>query len=174
MLRRKRCASRRRSGVKPVPRNSSRLVRALILASLVGAVGLTSGCAVRPWSATPFRAPADVAHIKLTQRDSPSIVADKLWLERRGGTLFLSGYVMAKVGVTDTMGSQVVVSVRDASGNELRSMPVDFHPRQIPQQRRPAGVSRYSVQLDPLPPQTAEIVVRASDDRISTTVIPPR
>jgi hypothetical protein len=121
-----------------------------------------------PGRATPFRPPPDVAHIRLERQDSARVVVDKIWLERKEDGLFVKGYVMARLGVDDTMGSHLIVSLRDANGAELRSLPTDFSPRQIPQQRRPSGVSTYRAALDPLPPNTATIVVTARDDRPST------
>lgn len=141
---------------------SHRLGRALLAALLAG---LAAGCGFTPWRATPFRAPADVAHIRLERSDSARIAVDKLWLERKSDGLFVTGYVMRKLGADDTMTSQLIVSLRDAAGAELRSIPTDFYPRQIPTHRRPAAVSSYRCALDPLPPNTAVIVVSATDDR---------
>ena len=138
--------------------------------SLVGIVVATllGGCAFAPWRATPFRPPSDVAHLQLERRDSEQVVVDKIWLERKKDGLFVRGYVMAQLGVTDTTGSYLLVSLRDSQGAELRSMSVDFHPRQIPRQRRPSsGVAGYRAALDPLPAKTAIILVTARDDRTS-------
>jgi hypothetical protein len=55
-----------------------------------------------------------------------------------GHGLVVAGYVMAKFGVADTMGSHLIVFLRDASGKEMHYAPVDFAPRQIPQHRRPS------------------------------------
>ena len=130
------------------------------------AAGLFSGCGFTPWRVTPFRAPGDVAHIRLEHRDSPRIAVDKIWLERKEGSLAVTGYVQrARLDVEDTMGSHLVVSLLDANGAELRSTPIDFGPRQIPRHRRPPAVSTYRCVLDPLPPDTATIVVTARDDR---------
>src|SRR5688572_262121 len=93
-------------------------LRLAMLALAAVAVGLfLTGCAMKPWSKTPFPPPADVAHVRLARADSASVIVDKIWLERRNGVLFVSGYVMAKLGVSDTMGSQLLVSLRDANGN---------------------------------------------------------
>jgi hypothetical protein len=132
-------------------------------------LALLAGCA------TPFRPPPDVAHIKLERRDSAKLIADKIWLERRDGGLFVTGYVMPKLGVSETMGSHVLISLRDANGAELRSIPADFHPRQIPVRIRvPHALGTYSCQLDPLPSATATIVASASDDRPETSPQPSR
>jgi hypothetical protein len=145
-------------------RNSSTRFAFRVLVAL-GAAVLLAGCTFMPGRATPFHPPADVAHIRLERQDSARIIVDKIWLERKEDGLFVRGYVMSKLGVDDTAGSHLIVSLRDASGTELRSASVDFAPRQIPQQRRPTGVSLYRFALDPLPPGTTSIVVTARDDR---------
>ena len=45
------------------------------------AAAALAGCA------TPFRAPPDVAHIKLDRADSSVVVVEKIWLERKNGPL---------------------------------------------------------------------------------------
>ena len=141
-------------------------INSLVAGLALCAAGLLAGCGFTPWRETPFRAPADVAHIRLEHRDSPRITVDKIWLERKEDGLAVTGYVQpANLDVTDTMGSHLIISLRDANGAELRSTSVDFAPRQIPRHRRPSGVSTYRCVLDPLPPNTAMIVVTASDDR---------
>lgn len=147
------------------------LARRLVLGALFGvAVGIFAGCTYMPGRATPFRPPADVAHLRLERQDSARIAVDKIWLERKEQGLVVTGYVtLADLGVTDTMGSYLVVSFRDAGGAELRTTPVDFASRQIPRHRRPpSAVSTYRCPLDPLPPNTAIIVVTARDDRPSS------
>ena len=146
-------------------RNSRcRLIGRLALA--VTAAGCFAGCGFTPWRETPFRSPADVEHIRLEHHDSPRITVEKIWLERKEDGLAVTGYVQrANLDVEDTMGSNLIVSLRDTSGTELRSTPIDFEPRQIPQQRRPTASSTYRCVLDPLPPNTAVIVVTARDDR---------
>ena len=140
---------------------------ARVLPALLAIVAF-AGCGFTPWRATPFRAPADVAHLRLERHDSARIIVDKIWLERKADGLFVTGYVMRQPKADDTMGSQLVVTMRDANGVELRSIQTDFYPRQIPQQRRPTGVSNYRCALDPLPPGTSVIVVSASDSRPSS------
>lgn len=131
------------------------------------AVVLVAGC-VTPFGPTPFRAPADVAHIRLERQDSAQIALDKIWLERKSDGLFVTGYVRAQEGVTDTTGSRLLVSIRDERGKELRALAGDFEPRQIPLRvRMPYRISRYRVHLDPMPPDAATIVVAARDDRVT-------
>lgn len=152
--------------MKPQKRNSP-LSRAGWLMLVAAAVGLLAGC-VTPWGPTPFRAPVDVSHIRLERHDSERILMDKIWLERKADGLFVRGYVVSRLGVTDTMGSYLIVSLRDAEGHELRSSPADFAPRQVPRRRPYMELSAYRFPLDPLPPNTATIVVTARDDRPSS------
>lgn len=143
------------------------LARLLGFGALLGvAACFPTGCTYMPGRVTPFRPPADVAHIRLERQNSARIAVDKIWLERKEQGLVVVGYVTpADLSVSDTMGSHLIVSLRDAGGVELRTIPVDFAPRQIPRQRRPSATSTYRCALDPLPPNTALIVVTARDDR---------
>jgi hypothetical protein len=127
-------------------------------ALLVVGLTLLSGCA------TPFRAPPDVAHIKLTRTDdSSTVVVEKIWLERKKGPLVVKGYVVKQLSATDTTGTHLDVTLFDASGNVLRSTVEHFEPRQIPRIHRMPDFSSYSVALDPLPANTARIDVRAHE-----------
>lgn len=125
---------------------------------LLGATGvILAGCV------TPFRAPPDVAHIKLERADSPVVMVEKIWLERKKGPLVLSGYVLKRLGTEDTTGTHLDVTLFDAAGRVLRSTMEHFEPRQIPNRyRRPADAS-YRIALDPLPAGTARIEVRAHE-----------
>jgi hypothetical protein len=144
-------------------RRSGRVVAAAL--ALV-ALTLVTGCVVRPWSKTPFVAPADVAHIKLEGRDSALLMVHKHWLERKNGTLVVKGYVMPRLETKDTLHSRVVITLRDAAGAELKSIPVDFAPRPIPRRiRLPLAVGTFVCPLDPLPTNTATIVIAVRDDR---------
>lgn len=129
-------------------------------------VAVAAGCTYMPGRLTPFAPPTELAHLRLEGRDSASLILDRVWLERHDGRFFVKGYVMPKLGVRDTMGSHVIISLRDANGAELRLIGADFHPRQIPvRTRMPHAVGTYTAQLDPLPQSTAIIVVSANDDR---------
>jgi hypothetical protein len=114
---------------------------------------------------TPFRAPADVSHLRLTAIDSPTVIVDKVWLERAAGSpLMVTGYVVRKLGAEDTTGTRLEISLRDEAGRILRSDMVDFEPRQIPRRvRLPAATAQYRHSLDPLPAGTAEVSVKAVD-----------
>ena len=119
--------------------------------------------------ATPFRAPPDVAHITFERKDSPVVIVEKIWLERTQGRLFLKGYVVGRPSVTDTTQTHLDVTLYDESNRVLRTSVADFFPRQIPGLRPPQIPSRrirqsyshYSIVLDPLPPGTVRIEVRA-------------
>lgn len=123
---------------------------------LPGVVGL-AGCA------TPFRAPPDVAHIKLERADSPVVVVEKIWLERKEGPLVVKGYVVKQLAAEDTTQTHLDVTVYDATGAVLRTSVEYFEPRQIPRRYRPPADATYRIPLDPLPVGTSRIEVRAHE-----------
>ena len=135
------------------------------IGAIFAVVGLL-GCA------TPFRAPSDVAHIKLERVDSPIVIVEKIWLERKHSPLVVKGYVIKRTNAgDDTTQTHLDVTCYDASGNALRSTVDHFDPRQIPghyppqppARRHRMAYSSYSVVLDPLPAGTARIQVRAHE-----------
>jgi len=124
----------------------------------LGAVGLLlAGCA------TPFRAPPDVAHIKLDRVDSPVVVVEKIWLERKKGPLVVTGYIIKRLEVEDTTQTHLDVTLYDTAGQVLRTSVEHFEPRQIPRRYRRPDDAIYRVILDPLPSGTARIEVRAHE-----------
>jgi hypothetical protein len=123
---------------------------------VLAAAGL-AGCT------TPFRAPSDVAHIKLDRVDSPLVRVEKIWLERKHGPLVVTGYVLKRLETEDTTGTHLDVTLFDASGQVLRSTVEHFEPRQIPRRYRRPDDATYRVPLDPLPTGTARIEVRAHE-----------
>jgi hypothetical protein len=118
--------------------------------------------------ATPFRAPPDVAHITLERVDSPVVLVEKIWLERKSGSLVVTGYVVKRLGVTDTTQTNLAVTLFDANGRVLRSSTEHFDPPQIPRGHGMHGHAQYRVVLDPLPPATARIEVRAQERAIAS------
>jgi hypothetical protein len=76
---------------------------------ILAAVAL-AGCA------TPFRAPPDVAHIKLERADSPVVVVEKIWLERKTGPLVVKGYIVKRLEAEDTTQTHLDVTLYDAAG----------------------------------------------------------
>lgn len=129
---------------------------ALILS--LGVAGLLlAGCA------TPFRAPSDVAHLKLERVDSPVVVVEKIWLERKNGPLVVTGYVVKRLEAEDTTQTHLDVTLYDAAGQVLRSSVEHFEPRQIPHRYRRPDYATYRVSLDPLPAGTARVEVRAHE-----------
>jgi hypothetical protein len=118
---------------------------------------LLAGCV------TPFRAPADVAHIKLDRTDSPVVLIEKIWLERTDGALALTGYVIRRLDARDTTQTHLDVSLYAADGRRLRSTVEHFEPRQINPRVRGHSDARYRVLLDPLPAETTRIEVRAHE-----------
>ncbi len=118
---------------------------------------MLTGCA------TPFRAPADVAYITLDWTDSPVVLVEKIWLERVDGRLVVKGYVIKRMGATDTTRTHLDVSLFDTAGRVLRSTVEHFEPRQINEHFRRHSDASYQVMLDPLPPGTVRVVVRAHE-----------
>ncbi len=118
---------------------------------------LLAGCV------TPFRAPSDVAHIQLDRVDSPVVIIEKIWLERKEGALALTGYVIKRLDVRDTTQTHLDVNLYAADGRLLRSTVEHFEPRQITPRFRRHSDARYHVLLDPLPPGTTRIEVRAHE-----------
>lgn len=124
----------------------------IVLASV-----LLAGCA------TPFRAPSDVAHIKLDRIDSPLVSVEKIWLERRNGPLVVTGFVVKELTTKDTTGTHLDVTLFDSGGRVLRSTVEHFEPRQILERPRRLNDASYRVVLDPLPTGTTRIEVCAHE-----------
>lgn len=119
-------------------------------------VGLV-GCA------TPFRPPADAAHIKLERVDSPVVVIEKIWLEQKNGPLAVTGYVIRRLEADDTTKTHLDVTLFDSAGRLLRSTVEHFEPRQIIPRFRRHGDARYRVELHLPPAGIARIEVRAHE-----------
>jgi hypothetical protein len=131
-------------------------MKAILWLMAFAAVAL-AGCA------TPFRAPPDVAHIRLERADSPVVVVEKIWLERKEGPLVLKGYVLKRLEAEDTTRTHLDVTLYDAAGAVLRRTVEHFEPRQIPERNRRPDDATYRVVLDPLPSGTVRIEVRAHE-----------
>lgn len=126
---------------------------------LLGLAGLILGAC-----ATPFRAPPDVAHVRLELGDSPVVRVDKIWLERKG-PLVLRGYVVKRLAAEDTTGTHLDVTIYDPAGNVLRTTVEQFEPRQISTRFRRADAAKYYIVLDPLPAGTFRIRVQAHEGK---------
>lgn len=127
------------------------------IACLSLALLFLAGCA------TPFRAPPDVAHIKLERVDSAVVIVEKIWLERKDGPLVVKGYVLKRLSADDTTKTHLDVTLYDQTGRVLRSTLEYFEPRQMRRQWRWPGLGTYRVVLDPLPAGTDRIEVRAHE-----------
>ena len=127
-----------------------------IFGAALAVMGLV-GCA------TPFRAPRDVAHIKLERADSPIVTVEKIWLERKRGPLVVKGYVVKELDAKDTTQTHLDITLYDSAGAVLRRTVEYFEPRQIPRRHRQPDYGSYNVTLDPLPPGTDRIEVRAHE-----------
>ena len=121
------------------------------------AAAALAGCA------TPFRAPPDVAHIKLDRADTPVVVVEKIWLERKNGPLVVKGFSVKRLEAEDTTHTHLDLTLYDATGAVLRSSVEHFEPHQIPRRTRLPNYASYSVPLDPLPKGTVRIEVRAHE-----------
>jgi hypothetical protein len=130
---------------------------ALILSLRVAGFPFT-GCA------TSFRAPSDVAHLKLKRVSSPGVAFEKIWLERKKGPLVVTGYVVKRLEAEDTTQTHLDVTLCDGAGHVLRGSAEHFAPRQIPRRFRLAGSATYRVPLDPLPADTALVELRAQGE----------
>ena len=139
------------------PRQAVKIRGFMLLATL-----FLAGCA------TPFRAPPDVAHIKLERIDSPVVIVEKIWLERKNGPLIVKGYVLKRLSADDTTQTHLDVTLFDGSGRVLRTSVERFTPQRIVRRFRRPSYASYSVNLDPLPPGTARIEVRAHEGLHST------
>lgn len=124
---------------------------------IILAAAALAGCA------TPFRSPPDVAQIELERADSPVVVVEKIWLERKQGPLVVRGYVLKRLEATDTTQTHLDVTLFDANGRVLRTTVEHFEPRQIPRHHRRPDSASYSVVLDPLPTGVARINVTAHE-----------
>lgn len=113
--------------------------------------------------ATPFRAPADVAHLRLTRVDSPLVVVDKIWLERKLGPLVVTGYVIKRLEAEDTSSTHLDITLYDANDRELFSTMAYFEPRQLIGRHKTMPLGVYRVVLEPLPGNTSRIEVRAHE-----------
>lgn len=125
---------------------------------LLAAAGL-----LLPACATPFHAPADVAHIALERRSSPIVRVEKAWLSRRDGQLVLHGSVLKRLRADYTGDTHLDVTLFDDAGRVVRSSVEHFEPRRIPQGHRRPATASYAVPLDPLPSSVARIEVRAHE-----------
>ncbi|MBS0663242.1 MAG: hypothetical protein JSR48_08245 [Verrucomicrobia bacterium] len=121
------------------------------------AAAVLAGCV------TPYRAPSDVAHIRLAPVDSRVVKVEKIWLEREAGPLVVTGHVLKRLGGGDTRGTHLDVTLYDARGAVLRQAKAAFSPTELVTTYHKHPHGKYRVELDPLPPGTATIEVRAHE-----------
>lgn len=114
--------------------------------------------------ATPFRAPAGAAHIRLERVDSAAVAVEKVWLEQRDGRLAVAGSVVRQPGHDDTSRTHLDVTLFDARGTTVWSATGVFAPQQVeastPRRHRDAT---YRIVLDHPPAAIARLEVRAHD-----------
>lgn len=106
-----------------------------------------------------------MAHIVLDRLDSPLVWVEKTWLERKNVLLVVRGYVIKRLDTKDMIGTHLDMTLFDAGGQVLRTTVEHFEPRQIPRRHHTPDSTTYRVVLDPLPPGTARIEVRAQGGR---------
>lgn len=104
-----------------------------------------------------------MAHIELIGESSSVITVGTSRLDREDGPLILTGYVIRRLGPTDTTQTHLDVELVDASGALLRTSVEHFKPRDIPRRHKRRSFGAYRVSIDPLPANTARIVVRAHE-----------
>jgi hypothetical protein len=142
------------------PRSGPRFARgigaaALRLSSFLGVVTLLGCSSLR-------RPPADVAHVQIELAHSPLVSVTRASLVREHA-LVLKGYVLRQHDATDTTRTHLDVTLLDAQGRVLRETIERFEPSQIPRRIRLPDSASFAVVLDPLPPGTSRIVVRAHE-----------
>ncbi|HEX7630654.1 MAG TPA: hypothetical protein VF388_00865 [Lacunisphaera sp.] len=112
---------------------------------------------------TPFRAPAEAAHIKLEAVDSPVVYIEKMWLDQKHGPLAVTGCVGKQRDAGDTTQTHLDVTLFDAGGRVLRTTVAQFEPRQIVRHFRRHSDAQYRVELQLPPAEIARIEVRAHE-----------
>lgn len=123
---------------------------------LLGVASLT-GCA------SFLRTPSNLAHVKLETVDSPVVLTETVWLERKDDIVVVTGYVVKRLGVNDTTATHLDITLLDGTGQVLREIGAHFEPKQIPRRYRRPDYATYRVPLAPLPAGTALIIVRAHE-----------
>lgn len=124
---------------------------------IAGTSALLGACA------TPSRTPPGVAHIELIGESSAVITVGKPRVEKADGPLLLTGYVIRRLEATTTTQTHLDVELVDASGARLRTSVEHFEPVDIPRRHKRRSFATYQVPLDPMPANTARIVVRAHE-----------
>ena len=138
-----------------------------LLIILIGVVGaIFAGCAA------PFFASADVSHIKLESVDSPAVIVGKIKLVRKQGILVVTGYVLKRLGASDTTQTHLDVTLYDSAGMELRRTVEHFEPRQIPRRIRRPAHAVYRVSLGSLPTETARLEIKAHEGAHDSAATP--
>lgn len=132
-----------------------------ILSGLIaaGLALILAGCA------TPFRAPADVADVKLERIDSPTLTIEKIWLERAHGRLELRGFVLRRTDGRPAADTHLDVTLFDGAGRMLRSSIEQYAPPKFVShfQSHNRNHASYCAVLDPLPEGTVRIEVRVHE-----------
>lgn len=113
--------------------------------------------------ATPFRAPAEFAHVRLERADSGNVLVDKIWLERKAGPLCVCGTVLQRLRGGDTDGTILEVALLDARGAVLRRFDAGFTPRHLERRLGRPAAGAYRIEMGDLPAGTVAVRVQARD-----------
>lgn len=134
--------------------------RSLRLGTALFAALAGQGCANR---VTPFRAPADVAQIRLERVDSPNVIIDQIWLERKDGPLAVCGNVVKRLRGDDTDQTRLEARILNSKGVVLQRVEGEFSPRHLVRHMGHPAVGTYHIDLGELPPGANRIIVSAQD-----------
>ncbi len=110
-----------------------------------------------------MRTPPDLAHIQRERVNSGKVAVRSFEILRVDGEILLTGKVGRLSDYADTSRTHLDVILYAADGAVIRSIPIEFSPRQIGRGHRFPGRASYRMPLDPLPPDVARIEVRAHD-----------
>lgn len=128
--------------------------RALLLLPVMA---LLSGCV------SLMRTPPDLIHIAREHTDSSKVKVRDFELVRYERQLLLVGKVGRQFFDADTTKTHLDVTLYATDGSVLRLVTSGFRPRQVSSGHHLPGSSSYQVVLDPLPPGTARVQVRAHE-----------
>ena len=124
----------------------------------LGALPLLAGCVLL--APTPPQA----EQVKIMRVSSPVVEVERSRIIRDKGQLVLFGQASKQLGAQDTSRTHLEVTLFDTNGAVLRKSVEHFSPAQIPWGgHRMHGHSQIRIVLDPLPPSTAVIEVRADE-----------
>lgn len=123
----------------------------LPLFTLVAA--LLGGCSIPPTAGL----------LQVTTVDSPIVRVTRADVERAADGWRVTGLVLRRRDAGSTTATHIDVSCIAADGRVLRTTQVRFEPAEIEFRPRHAPVAHFQCALEPLPPETARIEIRAHE-----------